>query len=192
MISFPNADLTPNEAIELWCKTKTEYAKEQVILSNVGLIVFVINRLNANILDEDLWSLGLFALTKATMTYNPKKATSFGTYAIACIKNELLMEYRKNAKKKISIYLDAPMQDVDNLTHRDLVPDNKDYIQDTLTKVEFFEFCKKLSERERKIIEMKIDNKNQNEIAKELNLSQSYITRLLAGIKEKYEMWRGV
>lgn len=48
--------------MKLWISDHSEYAKEQVVLNNVGLIGLVMKRLNLNLFDEDLYENGIIGL----------------------------------------------------------------------------------------------------------------------------------
>lgn len=93
-MNLPKAKLDRDVALKLWCDTHSDYAKEQMVLGNVGLIGMVLKRFNLNTQDEDLFSTGIFGLVKAVNSYNPEKG-KFKTYAPHVIRNEILMSFRK-------------------------------------------------------------------------------------------------
>ena len=77
-------------------------AREEIIKHNSRLIILVIERMvyDLTIDREELFSIGMIGLIKAVDTFNLESDTVFASYAIACIKNELLMYFRKERKIK--------------------------------------------------------------------------------------------
>lgn len=94
-MNLPKAKLDRDTALKLWCDTHSDYAKEQMVLGNLGLIRMVLKRLNLNPQDEDLFSTGIFGLVKAVNSYKPETGFKFKTYAPHVIRNEILMTFRK-------------------------------------------------------------------------------------------------
>ncbi|MDR0978819.1 MAG: sigma-70 family RNA polymerase sigma factor [Lachnospiraceae bacterium] len=110
--------------------------QQEMVLQNRNLVFFVLNRLG-NIAPgeyEDLVSVGYFALVKAVETFDESKSMKFSTYAIKCIKNELLQALEKS-NKKTALSLDGPISthgdDNSDLTIGDMISDDFD-IQDHL------------------------------------------------------------
>lgn len=81
--------------MKLWIEEHSDYAKEQVVLNNVGMVGIVLKSLNLNTQDEDLYSIGMIGVVKAVNTFNPDKGVKFTTYAAPIIRNEILMTFRK-------------------------------------------------------------------------------------------------
>lgn len=50
--------------MELWIAEHSDYAKEQVVLNNKGIVAIVLKSLNLDPLDEDLFSTGLVAVVR--------------------------------------------------------------------------------------------------------------------------------
>lgn len=94
-MNLPKAKLGRDIALKLWCDTHSEYAKEQAVLGNLGLIGMVLKSLNQNPQDEDLFSIGIVGLIKSLNFYNAGKGFEFSSYATMVIKNEILMSFRK-------------------------------------------------------------------------------------------------
>lgn len=108
-MNLPKPKLDRESAMKLWIEEHSDYAKEQVVLNNTGMVVLILKSLNLNPLDEDLFSVGLIGLVKAINTFNPDKGVKFTTYATPIIRNEILMTFRK---KRITpaFSLDEPHQ----------------------------------------------------------------------------------
>ena len=78
-------------------------AREEIIIHNARLISSVIEKINNNYSDkEELFSIGMIGLIKAVDTFDLGKNLSFANYACICIKNEMLMFFRKNNRKEIN------------------------------------------------------------------------------------------
>ena len=72
-------------------------AREEIIKHNARLISLVIEKVDKNYNDkEELFSIGMIGLIKAVDTFDIGKNLSFANYACICIKNEMLMFFRKN------------------------------------------------------------------------------------------------
>lgn len=95
-MKLPKPTLEQKSAMKLWIEEHSDYAKEQVVLNNTGMVGIVLKSLNLNPLDEDLFATGLVGVVKAINTFNPDKGAKFTTYATPIIRNEILMTFRKN------------------------------------------------------------------------------------------------
>lgn len=94
-MNLPKPKIDRETAMKLWIDEHSDYAKEQVVLNNVGMVGVVLKSLNLNLLDEDLFSIGLIGVVKAAKTFNPDKGVKFTSYATPIIRNEILMSFRK-------------------------------------------------------------------------------------------------
>lgn len=94
-MNLPKAKLDRKTALILWRDTRSDYAKEQVVLGNQGLIWMVLKSINQNPQDEDLFSIGIVGLIKSLNFYNTEKGFEFSSYAAMVIRNEILMSFRK-------------------------------------------------------------------------------------------------
>lgn len=149
--------------------------------------------------EEDLFQVAFLGMTKAFTAYNADKNILFMTYLAAVVNNELKMFNRKEEKHVDVDSLDKPILsqklDKENLSLIDLIADKTNYEDRSIFNVtckEIAAIIENLNERDKKIIkEFYFNNKMQREIAIELGLSQSYISRILKEIpntiKNKYE-----
>ena len=130
-------------------------------------------------------------LIKAINTYKPGFGTQFSTYAAKCIENEILMLLRVNKKHKATVGIDDIIvsDGSDNdLSINDLVfEEDNDVALETENLIlgqNLDEILKKhLSKREYEIVCLRygLNNKpmlTQREVAKKLQISRSYISRL--------------
>ena len=193
MKSFPNP-LTPSEEkyyIQKYTEGDLE-AKHILIERNLRLVAHVIKKYqNLEEDPEDLISIGTIGLIKAIQTFDFQKASRLSTYAARCIDNELLMLLRskKKSSKEVSLYepigtdkegneislLDViETEPVDVVKNYSLKQDI-DYLYQLIPKI--------LSQREQEIITLRYglygkEEMTQREIAKRLNISRSYVSRI--------------
>lgn len=182
-MNLPKAKLDRDTALKLWCDTHSEYAKEQVVLGNLGLIRMVMKRLNLNLQDEDLFSTGICGLVKAVNSYDPEKG-KFKTYAPHVIQNEILMTFRKKTVP-ISFSLDEYffMDDGESVPYSDMIADDKDFVEEILFQHSIASNLKGLSSRERQIVEMRIRGNKQREIGEALGISQKYVSKIINKVR---------
>lgn len=166
-------------------------AKEILISHNLRLVAHIVKKYNASGEADDLISVGSIGLIKAINTFQYGKNTQFSTYAAKCIENEILMLLRVNKKHTQVLSLSECLgkdKDGNEMSLGDIV---SDYGENVIENVENSILTEKLlsiiknalSEREYKIVTMRFGLNNttaytQREIAKKLNISRSYISRL--------------
>lgn len=187
-MNFPKPTLDQESAMQLWIEEHSDYAKEQVVLNNIGMVGIVLKSLNLNPLDEDLYSTGLIGVVKAVNTFNPDKGVKFSTYATPVIRNEILATFGK--KRIIPVFsLDEPYQlgNGDLVDFSEMIADSRRFEEEVIADMQIKKLLSKLSDREKKIISLSMDGKTQRKIAETLGLSQSYISRI---IKSIYKKWR--
>lgn len=119
------------------------------------------------------------------MTFNNKYA--FSTYAYAVIKNELNMYVRRHVNRmyKHTVSIETPI--TDNLALEDTLEDNNDYIEDLIDQIDMIEIKEildslYLSDRDKKVLEMLFQGRTQTEIAIEIEVSQTQISRIRQNI----------
>jgi RNA polymerase sporulation-specific sigma factor len=163
---------------------------DKFIEENLRLVHFFVQKFNPGNEYEDYVQIGTIGLIKAVKTFSVDKEVKFATYAAKIITNEILMHIRKNKKHSKETSLDAPIsQDVDGneLTLMDMTESDQnvedDYIEKVETKDKIRELMPRLSGIYRKIFLLHLDGKNQRDIAKSMNLSQSYVSRLISKIE---------
>lgn len=168
-----------------------EYAKQSLIEHNLRLVVYIAKRFeNTGVGIEELISIGTVGLIKAVSTYNSGKNIKLATYASRCIENEILMFIRKSAQRKKEISIDEPLSvdyDGNELLLSDILGSEPDAVSRAMEEDEEKKILRDavmdLSERERIIVEMRFGllgkkELTQKEVADELGISQSYISRL--------------
>lgn len=187
-MSLPKPTLDREAAMKLWIEEHSDYAKEQVVLNNTGMVGLILKSLNLNPLDDDLFSVGLIGVVKAVNTFKPDKGVKFTTYAASVIRNEILVTFRK--KRIIPIFsLDEPcgLGNGNLADFSEMIADSRRFEEEVIVDMQMKQVLSALNDREKKIISLIMDGKTQYEIADILGLSQSRISRI---IKSIYKKWR--
>ena len=166
-------------------------ARDILIEHNLRLVAHICKKYeNAKIDNDDLISIGTIGLIKGIDSYSKEKGTKITTYCAKCIENEILMFFRSNKRNNNNISLDEPIgydKEGNDITILDVLKTPKpDYVEDMYTKdsIKLLEkYLKKLSKREQEIIIKRYglgneDEKTQKEIASDLNISRSYVSRI--------------
>jgi RNA polymerase sporulation-specific sigma factor len=202
--SFPNP-LTPSEE-KYYIQKYTEgdlQAKHILIERNLRLVAHVIKKYQYLEEDqEDLISIGTIGLIKAVATFNAEKGNRLAAYASKCIDNEILMYLRSRKKtcREISLYEpigtdregnEIKLYDIIETEEED-VPERlylKENIQKLYEKVE-----NELSQREKLVLKMRYGLYNgeeytQREIARQLGISRSYVSRIEKSAVEKLRIF---
>ena len=175
-----------------------EQARQLLVEHNLRLVVYIARRFeNTGIHLEDLISIGSIGRIKAIGTYKLDKKIKLATYASRCIENEILMYIRKTANQKAEVSLDEPINmdcDGNELLLSDILGTEEDLIFRPLE--EDVDLCvlrqalKELPERDRQIVGLRFGLEGhreltQKEVAQQMGISQSYISRLEKRILQK-------
>ena len=160
------------EAALIALENGDQQARDTLIEHNLRLVVYIAKRYETNpIFMEDLISIGTIGLIKAVNTFKRDKNIKLVTYASRCIENEILMFLRKKSRRKTEISFDEPLNvdyDGNELLLSDILGTEGD---------------------ERMILEMRDginhEELTQKDIADQLGISQSYISRLEKRIIQK-------
>ena len=189
---FPN-QLSKEEEEEYIRKMKLgdTNARNKLIEHNLRLVAHIVKKFESTNQDiDDLIGIGTVGLIKGIDTYSEDKKVKLATYAAKCAENEILMHFRADKKnsKNISLYEEISYDKEGNkITILDMLKtDDIDYAEE-IYKNDNIKLLKQymniLTKREREIIEDRygLNNKDeltQKEIAKKLNISRSYVSRL--------------
>lgn len=166
-------------------------ARAMLIERNLRLVVYIARKFeNTGIFIEDLISIGSIGLIKAVNTFDPSKKKKLATYASRCIENEILMFLRRNNKVRTEVSFDEPLNvdwDGNELLLSDILGTENDTItrnmEEQVDRSCLQHALHKLSDRERTIMELRFglidgQEKTQKDVADQLGISQSYISRL--------------
>lgn len=181
---------------------------EKLILNNIKLINYTINKMGLLYDFDDYYEAGMLALINASKNFDETKGYKFSSYAITCIKNELLKHIRSekcdNRRANYNVVsLNQKIENGNDTTFIELFADDKN-LEEEILKQEKIELLKKiidiLEPKDKFMMEHYFElwgNKKmeQKEIAKILNVKQSYVSyrikramRIIKKIMEdKYE-----
>lgn len=198
--SFPNP-LTEQEEqyyVELLAQNDP-HARKILIERNLRLVAHIAKKYATPCLcRDDLISIGTIGLIKAVNTYSSGKSTRLATYAAKCIENEILMSIRASKRLSREVSLSLPIgtdKDGNEISLNDILGTDSDEIVDLINlKIqvgklyEAMDSC--LSVREKKIIAARYgldgnEPRPQREIAKQLGISRSYVSRIEKKALEK-------
>ena len=185
--------LTKEEEAKTLAKLNTDFenARETLIVHNLRLVVYIAKKFESTGIGiEDLISIGTIGLIKAVNTFCPDKNIKLATYASRCIENEILMFLRKSNQYKNEISIDEPLNvdwDGNELLLSDILGTDDDTvnkgIESEVEKQLLLEEIEKLCPREKQIMKMRFGlsgkkEMTQKQVADEVGISQSYISRL--------------
>lgn len=172
------------------CKND-EAARNILITHNLRLVVYIAKKFESTGVGvEDLISIGTIGLIKAVKTFSPQKNIKLATYASRCIENEILMHLRKINSQKNEVSIDEPLRidwDGNELLLSDVLGTENDLvnkgIEDRSELELIVRYIDQLEDRERSIMKMRFGmldgvEHTQKEVADEIGISQSYISRL--------------
>ena len=200
MKSFPQPLTAAEETYYMQKYTEGDLeAKHILIERNLRLVAHIVKKYQTLEEDnEDLLSVGTIGLIKAVVTFNPDKSVRLGTYAARCIENEILMHFRAKKKTSREISLYEPIgtdKEGNEIQLFDIIETDED---DAHRKAELKDDIKmlyqkvesELSSRERLVLKMRYGLYNeeeytQREIAKQLGISRSYVSRIEKSAIEK-------
>ncbi len=136
---------------------------------------FVINN------KEDLIQEGFLGLFKARKTYNSKSKCKFSTYAIMCIRNEMLMYFRRNKKHSANISINEPLND--DLTIEDtLTADDFEKITEDRLLIERLFSHKDITDKEKLMLSKLLKGQTKRSIIKEFGLNQKSMAKFFKKI----------
>lgn len=166
-------------------------ARNILIERNLRLVAHIAKKYENNKdLQEDLISIGTIGLIKAVDSYKQNHKTKLATYASRCIENEILMHLRTNKKTNLDISLNETIgidKDGSEIVLGDIIAIKQDEFidiinkKDTLNKLATYFNILDSREKDTLIMHYGLNNTkkhSQKEIAKKLNISRSYVSRL--------------
>lgn len=167
-------------------------AKNILIERNLRLVAHIVKKYQGAPEEmDDLISIGTIGLIKAIHTFDAQKASRLSTYAARCIDNELLMLLRSKKKSNREVSLYDPIgtdKEGNEISLLDIIETEPvDVVKNYSLKQDIARLYqllpKVLTTREREIIKLRYGlygekELTQREIAKRLNISRSYVSRI--------------
>ena len=173
-------------------KAGDENARNILIERNLRLVAHVAKKYStSNVDQDDLISIGSIGLIKGINSFDTEKSFKLATYVAKCIENEILMYLRSNKKRGADVYLNEPIgkdKDDNEVTLQEVLENSDRNIEDIVDlklkiKLLYDKMRKILKSREKLIIELRFalngdKPKTKKEIAKMMNISRSYVSRI--------------
>ena len=197
--SFPKALSRKEESlyVEQMLQGDAE-ARKMLIEHNLRLVAHVVKKYyTANTDQDDLISIGTIGLIKGVNSFRPDKGVKLATYCARCIDNEILMHFRSGKKSAQDVSFDDPI-DTDRegnpLTLMDIIATEDTIVDDIYNRTKLIRLVEIIREmppdRDKEIIIKRygLNGKpplTQQEIARELNISRSYVSRIEKRILEE-------
>ena len=205
--SFP-PPLPKEEERELFRKSRAgdAAARNRLIEHNLRLVAHIVKKYYTSSRDQDdLISVGTIGLIKAIDSFDAENGARFATYAGKCLQNEILMYFRAQ-KKHAGVMSVNDSVDIDKdgnpLTYLEIIAAPDDIVDtiDRKLRLEKIEHAIKtvLTERERRIMVLRYGLSKsgksyaQRDVAKMLNISRSYVSRLEKSAIEKIRSYSRV
>jgi RNA polymerase sigma factor (sigma-70 family) len=123
---------------------------------------------------DDLNQVAKLGLWKAAKKYNPDGSASFSTFAIPCIRNEILMYLRKNKVEYTEVSFETPV--TDTLTIADVL----EYTPPI--DVSWIFTDRRLNDKQKLICKLIYQGYTQSEIAEKIGVCQVTICRYITKI----------
>ena len=197
--SFPKP-LSASKEKELLLRMKDgdKEARTTLIEHNLRLVSHIIKKYYANYDEqEDLVSIGTIGLIKAIDSFDVDKGVRLATYAARCVENEILMYFRAKKKEAGNLSVNEPIDSdsegepitiIDTIYCDDTISDDIDLKNKTAALYKFVEEI--TDDRDRDIIIRRYGLYNQKEltqreIAAEMGISRSYVSRIEKRVLEQ-------
>lgn len=197
--TFPMPLSTQEE--KRWLKELSEgsaEAKDVLIEHNLRLVAHIVKKFdNTGEDSDDLISIGTIGLIKAINTFDVTKKIRLATYAARCVENEILMHLRstKRARYEVSLYDPVGVDKEGNaITLLEVLGTDPDIVAELVEsqceQERMVREVAKLSGRERTVLTLRFglggdERKTQREVAQELGISRSYVSRIEKKALEK-------
>ncbi len=166
-------------------------ARNKLIEHNLRLVAHIAKKYENTFEDkDDILSIGIIGLIKAVDSFNYNAKNKLATYAAKCIENEILMHFRSNKNKRNYTWLSTPIgldKDGNEIELMDIVKDESMPVDEQMEVDEshkkLYQSLKLLNERELDIISRRYGLfgkkvETQKDIAKQMKISRSYVSRI--------------
>ena len=200
MQSFPQPLSAAQEASYLrQYQNGDMHARDILIERNLRLVAHIVKKyIHSGKETDELISIGIIGLVKAVNTYNFDKGSRLATYAARCIDNELLMLMRGDKKRSREVSLYDPIgtdREGNEITLLSIIEhNNEDVVEQLARKQSLQKLSKIISEvltpREYFVVIRRYglfghSESTQRELASQLNISRSYVSRIEKKALEK-------
>lgn len=203
MQSFPQPLSATQETVYLrQYQNGDMHARDILIERNLRLVAHIVKKyMNSGKETDEMISVGIVGLVKAVNTYNFEKGSRLATYAARCIDNELLMLMRGDRKLSREVSLYDPIgtdKEGNEITLLSILEHEDEDIIDQLDKKQSLRklskiLSKVLTPREYFVVIRRYGlyghhETTQRELAEQLNISRSYVSRIEKKALEKLRL----
>lgn len=203
MQSFPQPLSAAQETVYLrQYQNGDMHARDILIERNLRLVAHIVKKyMNSGKETDEMISVGIVGLVKAVNTYNFEKGSRLATYAARCIDNELLMLMRGDRKLSREVSLYDPIgtdKEGNEITLLSILEHEDEDIIDKLDKKQSLRklskiLSKVLTPREYFVVIRRYGlyghhETTQRELAEQLNISRSYVSRIEKKALEKLRL----
>lgn len=203
MQSFPQPLSAAQETVYLrQYQNGDMHARDIIIERNLRLVAHIVKKyMNSGKETDEMISVGIVGLVKAVNTYNFEKGSRLATYAARCIDNELLMLMRGDRKLSREVSLYDPIgtdKEGNEITLLSILEHEDEDIIDQLDKKQSLRklskiLSKVLTPREYFVVIRRYGlyghhETTQRELAEQLNISRSYVSRIEKKALEKLRL----
>ena len=201
--TFP-PPLSREEETRLFLEMKngSRAARDRLIEHNLRLVAHIIKKYYTGAKDqEDLISIGTIGLIKAIDSFEVQNGTRFATYGGRCVQNEILMYFRSLKKTSLETSVNETLEldkDGNPLTILDVISVEDTALEEVDLKIKTHLALEGirtvLDPRERTILIRRygLNGKKgmtQKEVAKKMNISRSYVSRIEKAALEKLKAY---
>lgn len=203
MQSFPQPLSAAQETVYLrQYQNGDMHARDILIERNLRLVAHIVKKyMNSGKETDEMISVGIVGLVKSVNTYNFEKGSRLATYAARCIDNELLMLMRGDRKLSREVSLYDPIgtdKEGNEITLLSILEHEDEDIIDQLDKKQSLRklskiLSKVLTPREYFVVIRRYGlyghhETTQRELAEQLNISRSYVSRIEKKALEKLRL----
>lgn len=201
MQSFPQPLSAAQETVYLrQYQNGDMHARDILIERNLRLVAHIVKKyMNSGKETDEMISVGIVGLVKAVNTYNFEKGSRLATYAARCIDNELLMRGDRKLSREVSLYDPIGTDKEGNeITLLSILEHEDEDIIDQLDKKQSLRklskiLSKVLTPREYFVVIRRYGlyghhETTQRELAEQLNISRSYVSRIEKKALEKLRL----
>jgi len=178
-----------------------ETDRETAIRENLGLVVSRVKRWNGGAYDDDMFQVGCEGLIKAVDKFDPGRGCKFATYAVPTIDGHILVYIQRTNHTIRPLRKSMPGHDayyyreVNSIDATKFYNDEKLFVSDIIADIVNVEvdaisgqivdyMLSQLNETERRIIELRMEEYCQQEIAEIMNMSQAHVSRIIKKCKK--------
>ena len=190
--SFPRPLTAKEESYYLERASQGDLEARNILVErNLCLVAHIMKKYYTQTSDqEDLISIGTIGLIKGISTFDGSKGARLATYAARCVENEILMHFRAQKKTSQDVSLSDYIEtgtDGAALSLMDVVAEEEDLLETVSARERITQVRKaveeQLDDREQQVITLRYGlngctPQRQREVAKLLDISRSYVSRI--------------